>query len=70
MRFADVVVANEGMTMMVLLRCRPLRVMGTPILILENAKCSYPICVVGDNVSGFKYRTGRKIWVERREFAE
>lgn len=69
-RLADVVGANEGMTMMVLLRCRPLGVMGTPILVFENARCSYSIRVVEDNVSGFKYRTGRKIWMKWRKFAE
>ncbi|KAI9922222.1 hypothetical protein PsorP6_000227 [Peronosclerospora sorghi] len=58
-KYADVV-SGGGMTMMVNLTGGPNSQIATPMLIFQNAKRSYPIQGLPDDVPGVTYRAGPK----------
>ena len=64
-KYADVVLGGEGMTMIVHITGGASSRTGTPMLIFQNAKRSYPIQALPDTVSGVAYRTGPKGWSDK-----
>lgn len=69
-KYADVVSGGEGMTMVLKMTGGPTGMIQPPMLIFRNAARSYPIKGVPDNVTGAKYRTGPKGWMDKTVFAQ
>ena len=64
-KYADVVSGGEVMTMIVHITGGANSRIGTPILIFQNAKRTYPIKGLPDTVTGLAHRTGPKGWSDR-----
>lgn len=64
-KYADVVSGGEGMTMIVHITGGATSCIGTPMLIFQNVKRSYPIQGLPDTVPGVAYRTGPKGWNDK-----
>lgn len=68
-KFADVVSADMGMSMMVMLGHDPNELIEMPMFVFQNSSCSYPIRVVPDDFTGACYRSVKKNWMDRRVLA-
>jgi len=64
-KYADVVSAGVGMTMVVRLTGGPHATICPPFMIFQNDNCSYPIRGVPDDVPGVSYRTAKKGFMTR-----
>jgi DDE superfamily endonuclease len=69
-KYADVVSGGENMTMMVNLSGGTASRILPPMMIFQNANCSYPIKGIPDNIPGVSYRTGKKGWNDAAHFSE
>ncbi|KAE9161312.1 hypothetical protein PF002_g31668 [Phytophthora fragariae] len=69
-KYADVVLGGEGMTMVVRISGGPSGYIHPPMMIFTNANRSYPIRGVSDDVEGVCYRTGPKGWMDKCLFRE
>jgi DDE superfamily endonuclease len=69
-KYADIVYGGESMTMMVNLSGGPASRILPPMMIFQNANCSYPSKGVPDNIPGVSYRTGKKGWNKTALFPE
>ena len=64
-KYSDVVSGGEGMTMIVHITGGTSSRIGTPMLIFQNEKRSYPIQGLPDTVPGVAYQTGPKGWSDK-----
>jgi DDE superfamily endonuclease len=69
-KYADVVSGGESMTMMVYLSGGPASRILPPMMIFQNANCSYHIKGVPNNIPGVSYRTVKKGWNDTALFPE
>lgn len=65
MKYADVVLGGEGMTMIVRITGRRDSKTAPPFMVFKNKNRSYPIRGSPDDIAGAAYRTEPKMWMEK-----
>lgn len=64
LRYADVTSGGEGMTIVVPISGGSEEKVENPFILFQNKQRNYPFRGVPDDVSGLRYRTGQKGWID------